>query len=110
MTDFFINPTPLPVPRPSGLFSEYEPSIDAEMPLEASRKAADAFSGVGSYPPTGEDIKLTSELLNQSSGILPFLTTLALVGVFIAILYRNEIWKFIVGTRIYSTLSQIWKT
>lgn len=52
MADLLIRPVPLPVNRPSGLDYEYQPYIDSRMPLEATEKAADAFSGVGSYHPS----------------------------------------------------------
>lgn len=63
MTDLFIKPVPLPISRPSGLDLEYQPTTDFKRPLEATEKAAGAFSEGGSYPPTGEGVKRTSELL-----------------------------------------------
>lgn len=62
MTDLFIKPIPLPIPRPSGLETEYPPSTDSTMPLEGPRKAVDAFSGGESYHHSGESVNRISEL------------------------------------------------
>lgn len=70
MADLFIKGIPLPVPRPSGLYLESEPSTYAGMPLESPRKAVDAFLEGGSYPTSGQGTKLTSELLMAFKGIM----------------------------------------
>ena len=70
MTDFFVKPVPLPIPRPSGLETEYPPSTDAGMPFKWPEKAADAFSEGVRYPPSGEGVKRISELPRGLEGYL----------------------------------------
>lgn len=90
MTDFFVKAIPLPLPRPSGLFSEYEPTIDAGRALQASRELADAFSEGGWYTPTSQHAKPLSELLIESSGRLTILMVLVTVAY---VVYRFNRWK-----------------
>lgn len=80
-----VNPCiPLPVERPNithDVPSQVldlpptpgtEPSVPPGMPLESILKPVDAFSGVGSYPTSGEGVKRTSELLIEFKQQFPF--------------------------------------
>jgi hypothetical protein len=91
MADFLIKVIPLPKSRPSGLEEEYQPTTDAGMPLEASEKAVDAFSGVGSYPTTGQETNPLSGLLIESSAILVITAAVA------AFYWRKEIWSYLLS-------------
>lgn len=90
MVDFLVRPTPLPLPRPSGLFSEYEPTTAAGMPLESIRKAADAFVGGESYHPTSPIVKPLYGLLIESSSFWWFWGILLVVGYTV---YRFRRWR-----------------
>lgn len=90
MTDFFVKAIPLPIPRPSGLFSEYQPTVDAGRALQASRELADAFSEGGWYTPTSQHTKPLYGLLIESSAFWWFWGILIVVGY---TAYRFQRWR-----------------
>ena len=90
MTDFFIKPIPLPIPRPSELFSEYEPFTSPTMPLGSLQELADAFNEGGWYTPTSQHVKPLYELLIESSAFWWFWGILLIVGY---TAYRFRRWR-----------------
>jgi hypothetical protein len=90
MTDFLVRSIPLPVSRPSGLDMEYQAFTSPTMPLGWPGKAADAFSGGGSYPTSGESVKPLYGLLIESSAFWWFWGILIVLGYTV---YRFRRWR-----------------
>lgn len=103
MVDILVNKVPLPVSRPSGLFSEYEPSIQSTMPPGGPGKLTDAFNEGGWYDPTSQGVKPLYGLLIEYKGLLGILGVITVL----TLVYRKEIWNL--GLGIYTRLHQSWK-